>query len=93
MHLSTLKKRLRLISFGETGDLAVEAVLNTQRCRSCRGGGQATGQFCDAERNGKEIECETFNDIQGVLKAEALLDALTGTLGDIKANNVFRDSG
>ena len=29
MRLSTRKKRLRLISFGETGDLAVEAVLNT----------------------------------------------------------------
>ena len=30
MHLSTLKKRLRLISFGETvGDVKVEALLNT----------------------------------------------------------------
>ena len=29
MPLSTRKKRLRLISFGETGDLAVEAVLDT----------------------------------------------------------------
>ena len=29
MRLSTRKKRFRLISFGETGDLAVEAVLDT----------------------------------------------------------------
>ena len=41
----------------------------------------------------QRIEADTLNNIQGELKAEALLDALAGTLEDIKANKFFRDSG
>ena len=40
----------------------------------------------------QRIQDDTLNKIQGKLKPEPLLDALAGTLEDIKANNVFRDS-
>ena len=37
----------------------------------------------------QRIKADTLNNIQGELKAEALLDALASTLEDIKANNFF----
>ena len=68
-------------------------LLNTLHCSLAQVEAKLLVSGVTLTENQQRIEAETLNIIPGQLKAKALLDALAGTLGDIKADNFFRYSG
>ena len=81
---------MRLISFGETvGDVEVEALLNTLHHSLAEVETKPLVSGVTLTEMLAKNRGETLNNLPGEWKAEALLDALAGTLGHIKANIFF----